>query len=381
MSSANRGGHLTSREHMSIHEIRSASSYRSTVLVIDDQSTGRVILEEIVKGVDPSIQVQTFADPLAAIEWAKTHPVDLVLTDYKMPQLDGVETIRRIRGIYSCVDVPIIVVTVLEDREIRYKALEAGATDFLTKPVDPYECRARCRNLLTMRRQQIVIKDRARLLEQQVTEAVRDIRLREVETIFRLGKAGEFRDEGTGNHIFRMAKYSRLIAEDLRLSDDECDIIELAAPMHDIGKIGIPDHILLKPCGLGSDETANMQRHPRIGFDILKDSPSKYLRMGAVIALGHHEKFNGEGYPSKLVGDDIPLAARIVAVADVFDALTSIRPYKEAWKVSEALVHLTQQRGQHFDPRCIDSFMRQLDKVLAIRDKFQDLTRSQAKLV
>ena len=381
MSSAKRGGHLNSRENMSIHEIRSASSYRSTVLVIDDQSTGRVILEEIVRGVDPSIQVQTFADPLAAIEWVKTHPVDLVLTDYKMPQLDGVETIRRIRGIYSCMDVPIIVVTVLEDREIRYKALEAGATDFLTKPVDQYECRARCRNLLTMRRQQIVIKDRARLLEQQVTEAVRDIRLREVETIFRLGKAGEFRDEGTGNHIFRMAKYSRLIAEDLRLSDDECDIIELAAPMHDIGKIGIPDHILLKPSGLGSDETANMRRHPRIGFDILKDSPSKYLRMGAVIALGHHEKFNGEGYPSRLVGEDIPLAARIVAVADVFDALTSIRPYKGAWKVSEALGYLTQQRGQHFDPRCIDSFMHQLDKVLAIRDKFQDLTRSQAKLV
>ena len=381
MSSANRGGLLTSREHMSIHEIRSASSYRSTVLVIDDQSTGRVILEEIVRGVDPSIQVQTFADPLAAIEWAKTHPVDLVLTDYKMPQLDGVETIRRIRGIYSCMDVPIIVVTVLEDREVRYKALEAGATDFLTKPVDQYECRARCRNLLTMRRQQIVIKDRARLLEQQVTEAVRDIRLREVETIFRLGKAGEFRDEETGNHIIRMAKYSRLIAEDLRLSDDECDMIELAAPMHDIGKIGIPDHILLKPSGLGSDETVNMQRHPRIGYDILKDSPSKYLRMGAIIALGHHEKFNGEGYPSQLAGEDIPLAARIVAVADVFDALTSIRPYKEAWKVSEALGHLTQQRGQHFDPRCIDSFMRQLDKVLAIRDKFQDVTRSQAKLV
>lgn len=381
MSSANRGGHLNSRENMSIHEIRSASSYRSTVLVIDDQSTGRVILEEIVKGVDPSIHVQTFADPLAAIEWAKTHPVDLVLTDYKMPQLDGVETIRRIRSIYSCMDVPIVVVTVLEDREVRYKALEAGATDFLTKPVDQYECRARCRNLLTMRRQQIVIKDRARLLEQQVTEAVRDIRLREVETIFRLGRAGEFRDEETGNHIIRMAKYSRLIAEDLRLSDDDCDIIELASPMHDIGKIGIPDHILLKPSGLGLDETVNMQRHPRIGYDILKDSPSKYLRMGAVIALGHHEKFNGQGYPSQLVGEDIPLAARIVAVADVFDALTSIRPYKEAWKVSEALGYLTQQRGQHFDPRCIDSFMRQLDKVLAIREKFQDITRSQAKLV
>ena len=381
MNSASHEGPTTPRDNMSIHEIRSASSYRSTVLVIDDQSTGRVILEEIVRGVDAGIQVQTFADPLAAIEWAKTHPVDLILTDYKMPQLDGVETIRRIRGIYSCVDVPIVVVTVLEDREIRYKALEAGATDFLTKPVDQYECRARCRNLLTMRRQQIVIKDRARLLEQQVSDAVRDIRLREVETIFRLGKAGEFRDEETGNHIIRMAKYSRLIAEELKLSDDEADMIELASPMHDIGKIGIPDHILLKQSGLAADETINMQRHPRIGYDILKDSPSKYLRMGAVIALGHHEKFDGTGYPSQLVGEDIPLAARIVAVADVFDALTSIRPYKAAWRVNEALGYLTQQRGKHFDPRCIDAFMRQLDKILAVRDKFQDITRTQAKLM
>jgi two-component system response regulator RpfG len=381
MNPASREGPTKSREHMSVHEIRSASSYRSTVLVIDDQSTGRVILEEIVRGVDPSIQVQTFADPLAAIEWAKTHPVDLVLTDYKMPQLDGVETIRRIRGIYSCMDVPIVVVTVLEDREVRYKALEAGATDFLTKPVDQYECRARCRNLLTMRRQQIVIKDRARLLEQQVSDAVRDIRLREVETIFRLGKAGEFRDEETGTHIIRMAKYSRLIAEELNLSDDEADLIELAAPMHDIGKIGIPDHILLKPGRLATEEISNMQRHPRIGYDILKDSPSKYLRMGAVIALGHHEKFDGSGYPSQLVGEDIPLAARIVAVADVFDALTSIRPYKQAWRVNEALGYLTQQRGKHFDPRCIDAFMRQLEKILAVRDKFQDVASSQATLM
>ncbi len=376
MNPASREGRTTSRENMSVQEIRSASSYRSTVLVIDDQSTGRVILEEIIRGVDPSIQVQTFADPLAAIEWAKTHPVDLVLTDYKMPQLDGVETIRRIRGIYSCIDVPIVVVTVLEDREIRYKALEAGATDFLTKPVDQHECRARCRNLLTMRRQQIVIKDRARLLEQQVSDAVRDIRLREVETIFRLGKAGEFRDEETGTHIIRMAKYSRLIAEELNLSDDEADLIELAAPMHDIGKIGIPDHILLKPGALTAEEMSTIQRHPRIGYDILRDSPSKYLRMGAVIALGHHEKFDGSGYPSQLVGEDIPLAARIVAVADVFDALTSIRPYKPAWRVNEALAYLTQQRGKHLDPRCIDAFMRQLDKILAVRDKFRDVTRN-----
>jgi two-component system, response regulator RpfG len=250
----------------------------------------------------------------------------------------------------------------------------------LTKPVDQYECRARCRNLLTMRRQQIVIKDRARLLEQQVGDAVRDIRLREVETLFRLGKAGEYRDEETGNHVIRMAKISRLIAEELKLSDEDCDVIELASPMHDIGKVGIPDHILLKPGILTADEREIMKRHPRIGFDILKDSPSKYLRMGSIIALGHHEKFDGGGYPSALSGEDIPLAARIVAVADVFDALSSVRPYKQAWRIPDAVAYLKQQRGQQFDPRCVDALTRQLDKVLAIREKFQDGTKVQANL-
>jgi two-component system, response regulator RpfG len=370
----------TSRDNPTILEIRSAPSYRSTVLIIDDQSTGRLILEEIVRGVDPNLQIHTFADPLAAIEWAKTHPVDLILTDYKMPQLDGVETIRRIRQIFACADVPIVVVTILEEKEIRYKALEAGATDFLTKPVDQYECRARCRNLLTMRRQQIVIKDRARLLEQQVGEAVRDIRLREVETLFRLGKAGEYRDEDTGNHIIRMAKFSRLIADDLHLSEEECDVIEMASPMHDIGKVGVPDQILLKPGPLDEAERAVIQKHPRIGNEILKDSPSKYLRMGAVIALGHHERFDGTGYPGKLAGEDIPLAARIVAVADCFDALTSIRPYKSAWRVNDAVTYLKEQRGKHFDPRCLDAFLRQMDKALSVREKFQDPPKTQANL-
>ncbi len=367
------------RDRVSVHEIRSAPSYRANVVIIDDQSTSRVILEEIVRGVDANLVIHTFADPLAAIEWVKTHPVDLLLTDYKMPQLDGVETIRRIRQIFSCVDVPIVVVTILGEKDVRYRALDAGATDFLTKPVDPFECRARCRNLLTMRRQQIVIKDRARLLEQQVSEAVRDIRLREVETLFRLGKAGEFRDEETGNHIIRMAKYSRLIAEELRLSEDDCDIIELASPMHDIGKVGIPDQILLKRGTLNSDERAVMKQHPRIGYDILKDSPSKYLRMGSVIALGHHEKFDGSGYPTGLAGAAIPLAARIVAVADVFDALTSVRPYKPAWRVPDAEAYLKDQRGLHFDPNCVDAFIRQFEKALGIRDKFQDAPQPQAK--
>jgi two-component system, response regulator RpfG len=356
---------------MTVHAIRSAHSYKSTVMIIDDQSTGRIILEKIVSSIGPDLQTQTFADPLAAIAWAKTHPVDLILTDYKMPQLDGVETIKRFRQIFTCMDVPIIVVTVIEDLDVRYRALEAGATDFLTKPVDQHECRARCRNLLTLRRQQIVIKDRAKLLEQQVSEAVREVRLREVETLFRLAKAGEYRDLDTGNHVIRMAKYSRLIGEGLKLSDEDCDMIELAAPMHDIGKIGIPDYILLKKGILSAEERRIMKTHPVIGHEILKDSPSKYLRMGAIIALGHHEKYDGSGYPNGAQQEDIPLAARIVAVADFFDAITSVRPYKPAWSIEDAVKHLRQQRGFHFDPRCVDVFIAQLDKALAIHDRFQ----------
>jgi two-component system, response regulator RpfG len=356
-----------------VRDLRSAPSYRNTVMIIDDQSTGRVIMERIVRSVDASIQTQTFSDPLAAIDWARTHPVDLVLTDYKMPQLDGVETIKRIRQIATCADVPIVVVTVMEDREVRYRALAAGASDFLTKPVDQHECRARCGNLLTLRRQQILIRDRAKLLEQQVSDGVREVRLREVETLFRLAKAGEYRDRDTGNHVIRMAKYSRLIAEALGLAEDDCDTIELAAPMHDIGKIGIPDTILLKAGVLDAEEIAIMREHPRIGHEILKDSPSKYLRTGAVIALGHHERFDGSGYPNGFREDDIPLSARIVAVADVFDALTSVRPYKRSWSIGDAVQHLKQQRGLHFDPRCVDAFLFQMDKATAIRDRFTDL--------
>jgi two-component system, response regulator RpfG len=363
---------LTVSQIMSVHEIRTARSYKNTVMIIDDQSTGRVVLEKIVRSVDAEIQTQAFADPLVAIEWAKTHPLDLILTDYKMPQLDGVETIKRLRQVDSCLDVPIVVITILEDRDIRYRALEAGATDFLTKPVDQHECRARCRNLLTIRRQQLIIKDRAKLLEQQVSEGIREVRQREVETLYRLAKAGEFRDLTTGNHVLRMAQFCRVIAEALRLTDEECDVIELAAPMHDIGKIGIPDQILAKPDTLMPDERQIMKQHAAIGYEILKDSPSKYLRMGAVIALAHHERFDGTGYPRGLHAEDIPLPARIVSVADVFDALTTVRPYKSAWSVAETVKHLEEQKGFHFDPRCVEAFMSQIDQVLAIRDRYSE---------
>ena len=340
------------------------------IVIIDDQAISRKLLDKLVGTIEQSAEVRSFADPVEALAWIEQNTPDLVLTDYKMPNLDGISFTRLFRQMPYCADVPLVMVTCIEDREVRYQALEAGATDFLTKPVDQVECRARCRNLLTMRHQQQIIKDRNRWLELRVRDATNAIRTRERETLIRLAKAGEYRDEETGNHVLRMARYSRLIAEELGLSAEETKVIEIAAPMHDIGKIGIPDAILLKPGKHTAEEFAIMKRHTLIGYDILKESPSKYLQMGATIAVGHHERFDGSGYPYGLRGEEIPLCARIVAVADVFDALTSVRPYKHAWPVQDAVAYLRKQRGLHFDPNCVDRFLARFHRIM---DIYRDL--------
>ncbi|WP_301102385.1 HD domain-containing phosphohydrolase [Propionivibrio sp.] len=343
------------------------------VLIIDDEFTSRVILKKIVLGIQRDIIVESFADPVAAMEWLSVNLPDLVIVDYMMTKMSGLEVVQHIRKIDRLKDVPIVVVTANEDRDIRYKTLEQGATDFILKPIDPYECHSRCRNLLSLRRHQRIVIERAQSLEQAVDIATNKILIREHETLFRLAKAGEYRDTETGNHILRMAKYSGLIAEAMQLSKEQCEIIELAAQMHDIGKIGIPDHILLKPGKLSPDEFVIMQTHPVIGFQILKNSPSKFVSQGAEIALSHHEKFDGSGYPNGAKGDEIPLAARIVAVADVYDALTSTRPYKRAWLPEDALTNLMANKGTHFDPDCVDAFISQIHKITLIQNQLQDV--------
>jgi two-component system, response regulator RpfG len=362
----------TTRPLTLVHDASETKLVPLKVLIIDDQSTGRIVLSEIMRGLDASLEVVTFADPVEAIEYARKHPIDLVLTDYKMPNMDGIEAIRRLRRIFGYEDVPIVCITVVNDREVRYRALEAGATDFLIRPIDRLECGARCRNLISLRRHEIQKKNRTRILEQKIDEATRELRRREVDTLFRLAKAAEQRDKVTGMHLVRMAKYSALIAKGVGLSFAEQEAIELAAPMHDIGKIGIPDRILQSPGKLDGEDLRIMQAHARIGYDMLKDSSSGYLQMAAVIALGHHEKFDGSGYPTGLKGEHIPLEARIVAAADVYDALTSVRPYKPAWAVSDAVEYMRQQSGKHFDPRVVDILTGCRDEVLAIGERFGD---------
>lgn len=346
---------------------------KKNVLIIDDQSTGRTILEKVIQQISDNLQVSAFGNPVEALNWVNEHEPDLIITDYRMPEMDGVEFIRAVRQKPHCENVPIMMITVVSEKEVRYEALDAGATAFLTRPIDQIECRTSCRNLLKMHEQHLIIQDRADWLARQVEVATEQITEREKETILRLARAGEYRDEGTGNHIIRMAKYSRFIAEALgTFSRQDCDDLEYAAPMYDIGKIGIPDGILLKPGKLNDYEWDIMQTHTTIGHAILSDSQSRYMKIGAIIALNHHERFDGKGYPNGLKGEEIPLIARIVAVADVFDALVSSRPYKQAWETKEAIAYIQHNAGSHFDPQCVDAFMQKIDLIEQIKQDYAD---------
>ncbi len=342
------------------------------VLIVDDESTGRTILSKIIQQVEDDIGVEAFDNPLEALKWLDDNHPDLIITDYRMPEMNGIELTRKIRERPGMLDIPIMVITVVSEKSVRYDALEAGATAFLTRPIDQIECRTSCRNLLKLHEQQSIIQDRADWLARQVEVATQQVVSREKETLLRLAKAGEYRDEETGNHVVRMAKYSRQIAEALGLSDMECDEIEYAAPMHDIGKIGIHDDVLLKPGKFEPQEWLTMQQHTTIGHAILSNSQSRYIQTGSIIALSHHEKFDGTGYPHGIVGIDIPLVARIVAVADVYDALVSNRPYKEPWSETDAQDYLEKHSGTQFDPICIEAFFERIDTIKAIHANFSD---------
>lgn len=351
------------------------NKHKRKVVIVDDESTGRTIMGKIVQQIAEDIAVIEFEHARDVLDWLDLNHPDLIITDYRMPDLNGIDFITKIREKEHCQDIPIMMITVVSEKEVRYEALEAGATAFLTRPIDQIECRTSCRNLLTLHEQHLVIQQRAEWLAEQVELATHQIVVRERETLLRLAKAGEYRDEGTGNHVIRMAKYSRQIAEQLGLSKLECDDIEAAAPMHDIGKIGIPDHVLLKPGKFNAEEWEIMQSHTTIGYGILSNSQSKYMQMGAVIALYHHERFDGKGYPNGLEGADIPLIARIVSVADVYDALVSVRPYKEAWTITEAIDYIKQQAGTQLDPHCVEAFCKRITAITKIQSDYADDTR------
>lgn len=341
------------------------------VLIVDDAEINLILFDALIKRMGNS-DSKTFSSAPDGLAWAQSHDVDLIIVDYMMPELDGIRFISELRATVGKADVPVLMITANDQKQIRYRALDAGATDFLTKPVDKVEFIARANNMLLLGASRKALANRAEWLASEVRKATAEIVQRERETVIRLSKAAEYRDPETGAHILRMAHYSELIARGLGLSQADQDLLLEASPMHDIGKVGIADNILLKPGRLTPEEFEVMKHHAMFGYEILMGSSSKVLQAGAEIARAHHEKFDGSGYPNGLKGDDIPIFSRIVAVADVFDALTSERPYKKAWSLERAAEHIRESAGIHFDPKCVEALFANWDQVLEIRHRFQD---------
>jgi putative two-component system response regulator len=282
-----------------------------------------------------------------------------------MPGMDRYEVIRRLKANPLTRRIPVLFITAKETPEDEQKGFDLGCVDYITKPISAPRVRARVRTHLALH-------DQNRALEAAVRDRTRELQETRLQIIQRLGRAAEYRDNETGMHVIRMSHASQIIALELGLPGQEAETLLTAAPMHDIGKIGIPDRVLLKPGKLDAEEWAIMRRHPEIGHGIIGSHPSPLLRMAAEVALTHHEKWDGNGYPRGLRGEEIPQVGRIVAVADVFDALTSVRPYKPAWTVEAAVEELKRGSGTHFQPQVVEAFLARLEDILAVTSAYRD---------
>lgn len=334
-----------------------------SILLVDDRAENLDILNEVLS---PFYQTRVAISGEKALKIAfSTTPPDLILLDIMMPGLDGYEVCERLKASPDTRHIPVIFVTAMDDLEDERRGLELGAVDYITKPVRPAIVLARVRTHLALHHQK-------QLLSEQVRQRTAELYSTRQQIIRRLGRAAEFRDNETGNHVIRMSHFCRLLAEATGMVPERVDILYNAAPMHDVGKIGIPDSILLKNGPLNEEEWAEMKRHPEIGADIIGQHDDELLQMARQIALCHHEKWDGSGYPRGLKGEEIPLVARIASLADVFDALTTTRPYKEPWSLERTLSYIEAQAGKHFDPGLMEPFRRVLPHILQIREQFSD---------
>ena len=352
------------------------------ILVVDDDDFNRTAISRLVEEL--GYAVETAEDGFEALAKVKLG-FDLVLADVVMPGMDGFEVVRKLRADPATEHLPIIMVTSLDSREDRLRAVEAGANDYITKPVELTELKIRMNSVMAAKDAQDALKKHLQEMESVIGQRTADLRtaLDEIasaqrqthnaylETIERLSIAAEFKDTTTAQHIRRMSKFCRILADALHLLPREAEIIEQAAPLHDVGKISIPDEILMKPSRLTAEEWSLMQQHPAIGAKLLRDSGSELLQAGEVIAHTHHEKWDGTGYPSRLAGDEIPLFGRICAVADVWDALTMVRPYKPSLSNNEALRIVKDGKGTHFDPKIIDVFIEKLPEIERIQNEIR----------
>lgn len=328
------------------------------ILIVEDEPANVRVLERLLRR-EGYREIVSTTDPREAHPLFIEFEPDLVLLDLHMPHLDGFQVMSALEPEIPAESyVPILVLTGDQDPEVRKRALEAGARDFVTKPFETTEVLLRIKNLLETRFLHRQLWKHNEHLEERVAERTRELADAQMEILQRLALAAEYRDDVTGQHAERVGIYSALIAEEMGLPDDQVELIRRAAPLHDVGKIGIPDAILMKPGNLTPQEFEVMKSHTDIGSRILSGSRFPLLRLARQIALTHHERWDGRGYTPEMHGEEIPLVGRIVAVADVFDSLTNERPYKAARSTEEALAEILRQRGRHFDPEVVDAFVR-----------------------
>lgn len=344
----------------------------SAILVVDDNQTNIDVIEATLESAGYQ-NILAITQPLELMQLLVERPFDLVLLDINMPIMDGFAVLAMMQQMLELPQrPPVIMLTAQADESSRVKALEGGASDYITKPFNRIELLKRVEVHLENHHAKKQLKFENALLDQRVKERTAELEKAKIEMIYRLGRAAEYRDNETGNHVKRVSLVAELIAQQLGQDPDYCRLIRIASPMHDIGKIGVSDTILLKPGKLTDDEFSLMQRHVEIGVKILDDSDSPLLNMAREIALTHHEKYNGKGYPHGLAGEAIPLSGRIVAIADVFDALTSERPYKKAWTIDDAVALIEREKGAHFDPNIVEAFLQVLPKIKLIAIQFSD---------
>jgi putative two-component system response regulator len=345
--------------------------YDAKILIVDDNLANVALLEAILEEEDYGAVFST-TDPRDVLPLYRQHQFDLILLDIRMPWLSGIEVLNLLREEIVNDYVPVIVLTAQTDMETREQALTAGAKDFITKPFEDWEVLLRIQNMLETRMYYMRQVDRANNLEQEVRKRTEEIRLTQLETVRRLGVAGEFRDNETGAHVLRMSHICSMLAKKLGLSETYCEMILYASSMHDVGKIGVRDAVLLKQGKLDDEEWKLMKRHPQIGAQIIGNQRSELMTLAREIALNHHEKWDGNGYPCGLGGDEIPVSARIAAISDVFDALTSQRPYKEAWSIEKAVALISEESGRHFDPAIVEIFIDNIDEIIEIKERYVD---------